>query len=92
MFTVEGIGVLGAPVVLSTDADIKNCVAENCSKIMVDIGKHEPLTDGFAHFQQLKFCQNTRTQYMSANVNIHHRTIFSLCSINTLTGHSQTLS
>jgi hypothetical protein len=37
---------------------------------MADIEKHESLTDGFVHFQQLKFCVNTPTQYTSANINI----------------------
>ena len=37
---------------------------------MADIGKREPLTDGFVHFQQLKFCVNMRTQYTSTNINI----------------------
>ena len=39
---------------------IKSFVVQNCLKIMVDIGKHEPLTDGFVHFQMLKYCQNTK--------------------------------
>jgi hypothetical protein len=37
---------------------------------MGDIGKHAYLTDGFVHAQLLKFCQNTRTQFISANINI----------------------
>ncbi len=39
-------------------------------EIMVDIGKHDPLTDGFVHFQQLKFWQNTSTQYIIIDINI----------------------
>jgi hypothetical protein len=34
---------------------------------MDDTGKLQSLTDGLAHIQLVKFCQNTRTQYMSAN-------------------------
>ena len=32
-------------------------------------GAH-PLTDGFVHFQLLKFCQNIHTQYISVKINI----------------------
>ena len=32
--------------------------------------QHEPLTDGFVHFQLMKFCVNTRTQYMSTNITL----------------------
>ena len=53
MFTVSTVG--------DNDIYIKNFVTENCLKIMTDIGKHEPLTDGLVHFNQLKFCMNTRT-------------------------------
>jgi hypothetical protein len=49
---------------------IKTFVAQNCLKIMGDIGKHACLTDGFVHAQLLKFCRNTRTQFISANINI----------------------
>jgi hypothetical protein len=68
MFTTEGIEVLGTPV--SKDRFIQSFVAQNCLKIMGDIGKHACLTDGFLHAQLLKFCQNTRTQFISANINI----------------------
>ena len=68
MFSVEGIEILGTP--LGTDIYIKNYVQNNCLKIINDAGKHDPLTDGFVHFQLIKFCVNTRTQYMSANITL----------------------
>ncbi len=68
MFSVEGIEILGTP--LDTDIYIKNYVQNNCLKIIKDVGKHDPLTDGFVHFQLIKFCVNTRTQYMSANITL----------------------
>ena len=37
---------------------------------MVWVDKYEPLTDGFVHFHLMKFCVNTRTQYMSENVTL----------------------
>ena len=63
MFKDEGIEVLGAPV--GTDRYIKTHVAQNCLRIMADIAKHDPLDDGLAHFQFLKYCLNTCTQYIS---------------------------
>ena len=68
MFKDEGIEVLGAPV--GTDKYIKTHVTQNCLCIMTDIAKLEPLDDGLVHFQLLKYCMNTRTQYISANVTI----------------------
>jgi hypothetical protein len=68
MFTTEGIEVLGTPV--GNDRFIQTFIAQNCLKIMGDIGKHACLTDGFVHAQLLKLCQNTRTQFISANINI----------------------
>ena len=37
---------------------------------MTDIAKLEPLDDGLVHFHLLKYCMNTRTQYISPNVTI----------------------
>ena len=68
MFTVEGIEVLGTPI--GTEGYIKNFVAQNCVKIIRDIEKLEPLTDGFTHFQLIQKTQNTRTQYTSANITL----------------------
>ena len=68
MFSVKGIEILGAPI--GTDIFIKDYVQNNCLKIINDAVKHDPLTDGFVHFQLIKFCVNTRTQYMSANITL----------------------
>ena len=68
MFTVEGIVVLGIP--LGTEGYIKNFVAQNCLKIIRDVEKLEPLTDGFTHFQLIQKTMNTRTQFMSVNITL----------------------
>jgi len=39
-------------------------------KIMRDIEKLEPLTDGLTHFQLIQKAQNTRTQYTSTNITL----------------------
>ena len=63
------VRIPGTPV--GTDRFIQTHVAQNCLKIMANIAKHEPLDDGLVHFQLLKFCMNTRSQYLSANVSNH---------------------
>jgi hypothetical protein len=68
MFSVKGIEILGTPI--GTEIYIKEYVHHNCLKIIKDEDKHDPLTDGFVHFQVMKFCVNTRTQYMSANITL----------------------
>ncbi len=68
MFTTTGIEVLGTPV--GSNAYIKDFVAQKCIKIMWDVDKFEPLTDGFTHFQLVQKTMNTRTQYMSVNITL----------------------
>ena len=45
-------------------------MAQNCIKIVRDVEKHDHLTDGFVHDQLMKFCMNTRTQYISAHITL----------------------
>jgi hypothetical protein len=68
MFTVEAIEVLGTPI--GTEGYIKNFVAQKCINIIRDIEKLEPLTDVFTHFQWIQKTQNTRTQFLSANITL----------------------
>ena len=68
MFKVTGIEVLWTPI--GTDAYIQDFVAQNSIKIMRDVEKLEPLTDGSTHFQLVQKTMNTRTQYMSVNITL----------------------
>jgi hypothetical protein len=68
MFSVQGIEVLGTPI--GTDTYIKDYVAHNCIKIARNVERLEPITDGFVHIQLVKFCMNTCTQFMSANITL----------------------
>jgi hypothetical protein len=68
MYSVEGIEVLGTPI--GTDTYIRNFVAQNCLKIVRDIEKLEPLSDGLVHFQLVQKTMNSRTQYTSANITL----------------------
>ena len=55
---------------MGIDRYIKTHVAQNCLRIMTDITKHESLDNGLVHFQLLKYCMNTCTQYISVNVTL----------------------
>ncbi len=59
MFSVQGIEVLGTPLV--TDFYVK---------ITRDVETLEPLTDGFIHFQVIQKTRNTCTEYMSVNITL----------------------
>ena len=67
MFTTTGIEELGTPI---GDAYIKDFVSQNRIKIMKDVEKFEPFTDGFTHFQLVQKTMNTHTQYMSPNITL----------------------
>jgi hypothetical protein len=66
MFTATEIEVMGTPI--GTDAYIKDVVAQNCIKIMRDVDKTEPLSDGFTHFQLVQKTMNTCTHLYSCIV------------------------
>jgi hypothetical protein len=68
MFSVQGIEVQGTP--LGTDTYIQEFLAHNCIKIPNYIHLLESITDGFVQFQLVKFCLNTCTQYMIANITL----------------------
>ena len=74
MFTVTGIEVLGTPI--GTDDYIQDFVAQNSIKIMRDVDKLDPLTDGFTYFHLVQKTMNTCTQYMSANISLPPREQF----------------
>ncbi len=73
MFSVEGIEVLRYPRSTSpidTYTYIKEYVTKNCVKIVRNVEKHDHITDGPVHFQIVKFCMNTWTQYISSNITL----------------------
>ena len=78
MFTTTGIEVLGTPI--GFDDYIKDFVTENSIKIMKDLDKVEPLTDGFTHFQLVQKTMNTSTRYMSANITLSPQEQFCRCN------------
>jgi hypothetical protein len=68
MFSVQGMEALGTP--LGTDTYIKEFVAHNCVKIARNVEKLEPITDELVFHQLVKYCMNTCSQYMSANITL----------------------
>jgi len=66
VFVADGIITVGVP--LGTDAFVTAYVANKCQEISADIDKLDPLTDGFVHYQLVRFCQATRLQYLNAHI------------------------
>ncbi len=59
---------MGTPLV--TDGYIKDFVVNNCLKIVRNVEKLEPITDGFVFYKLVKFYMNTSTQFMSENITL----------------------
>ena len=51
-----------------TPLSLPHDVAAVCQEISADIDKLDPLTDGFVHYQIVRFCQGTRLQYLNAHI------------------------
>ena len=66
VFVADGILTVGVP--LGTDAFVSAYVAATCKEISTDIDKLDPLTDGFVHYQLVRFCQATRLQYLNVHI------------------------
>ena len=73
VFTDEGLVGLGVP--LGTDDFVQNFVRDKCKDILEDVNKLGVLTDGFIHYQLLRFCQATRLQYINSHVLLHNQNI-----------------
>jgi hypothetical protein len=66
VFSDEGLVGLGVP--LGTDDFVQNFVRDKCKDILEDVDKLDALTDGFIHYQLLRFCQATHLQYINSHV------------------------
>ena len=40
---------------------------EKAAAVQVDVGKLDIISDGFIHYQMLRFCQNTRLAFLGRN-------------------------
>ena len=72
-FCPEGFVGFGVPI--GTDAFVQNFVAKTCRAIIDDVEKLDDIQDGFIHYQLLRFCQDTRLQYINSNILLGNRCV-----------------
>ena len=61
-------GFIDIDVPIGTDAFVRSFVAKTCRDVIEDVEKLDAIQDGFIHFQLLRFCQDTRLQYINSHV------------------------
>ena len=68
-FRPDGFVVIGVPI--GTDNFIRQFVAKKCSDIIDDVEKLEAII----HYQLLRFCQDTRLQYINTHIILDNRCV-----------------
>ena len=66
MFSTDGMVGLGVPI--GTDAFVQKFVESKCREIIDDVDKLDIITDGFIHYQLVRFCQATRLQHLNSHI------------------------
>ncbi len=54
---------------------VRNFVAKKCREIVDDVEKLDAIQNGFIHYQLLRFCQDTRLQYINSHIMLKNRCI-----------------
>jgi hypothetical protein len=65
-------GFVGIGVPIGTDIFVRDFVAKTCRDIIDDVEKLDSFQDGFIHYQLLRFCQDTRLQYINSHIMINN--------------------
>ena len=60
---------------IGTDAFVQNFVTKTCRDIIDDVEKLDSIQDGFIHYQFLRFCQDTRLQYINSHISLGNRCV-----------------
>jgi hypothetical protein len=68
-------GFVGISVPIGTDAFVKQFVAKTCRDIIEDVEQLDAIQDGFIHFQLLRFCRDTRLQYLNSHIILDNRCV-----------------
>ncbi len=68
----------GIGVPIGTDVFVQNFVAKTCRSIIDDVEKLDAIQDGFIHYHLLRFCQDTRLQYMNSHILLGNRSVNSV--------------
>jgi hypothetical protein len=66
-------GFIGIGVSIDTDAFVQSFVAKTCRDIIDDEEKLDTIQDVFVHFHLLRFCQDTRFQYINSHIMFSNR-------------------
>jgi hypothetical protein len=68
-------GFVGIGVPIGTDTFVRQFVAKTCRDIIEDVEKLDAIQDGFVHFQLLRFCQDTRMQFLNSHILLDTRCV-----------------
>ncbi len=68
-------GFVGIGVPIGTDIFVRQFVAKTCRDIIEDVEKLDTIQDGFVHFQLLRFCQDTRLQFLNSHILLDTRCV-----------------
>jgi len=63
--STTGLRVAGVPI--GTDEWVQQFAQEKAAAVHVDVSKLDIISDGFIHYQTLRFCQNTRLAFLGRN-------------------------
>jgi len=63
--STTGLRVAGVPI--GTDEWVQQFAQEKAAAVHVDVSKLDIISDGFIHYQMLRFCQNTRLVFLGRN-------------------------
>ena len=66
IFVISSVVTVGVP--LGTDTFVSAYVAAKYQEISHYIDKLDPLTDGFIHYQLVRFCQSICLRYLNAHI------------------------
>ena len=68
-------GFVGIGVPIGTDTFVRQFVAKKCRDIIEDVEKLDAIEDSFIHYQLIRFCQDTRMQYLNSHIILDNRCV-----------------
>jgi hypothetical protein len=72
-FCPEGFIGIGEPI--GSDSFVQSFVTKKCRDTIDDVEKLDDIQDGFIHFQLIRFCQDTRFQYINSHIMLGNRCV-----------------
>jgi hypothetical protein len=68
-------GFVGIGVSIGTDVFVRSFVDKTCRDIIDDVEKLDAIQDVFIHFQLIRFCQDTRLQFINSHIILNNRCV-----------------